>query len=235
MIPPPRANSLLWDGHRDANGNPTGALMMCTRFSGGWTMVYWVDNLPIFPTSAYQAALSAVESLQLHRPVVGVGAFTYPGYYEWGLTWWVGSPMWLWIDSTDSLQWGTHTLNPTAGGFSLNITVTASEVRYDPGDGSRAVVCRNPGTPRYWNPKDPISRRSPSGCDHKYLRTNTLGEIDSRYTISATVIWDVNWTASDGDYGHFTVEMSSIDNPSVHIGEMRAVIIPNDAPAGRPT
>jgi hypothetical protein len=182
--------------------------------------------------------LYSVQSLQLHRPVVGVGAYVYPDEPWWGLTWWVGAPMWLWIDSKDPLQWGTHTLNPSAGGLSLDVTITAKQVRYDPGDGSRPVVCNNAGTPRPWAPDDLMRQDSPTWCQHKYLKTSELGNVDSRYVISATVVWDVVWSASDGDYGRFTVEMTSVDDPSVHVGELVAVIVPDprrQKPTSTPT
>jgi hypothetical protein len=57
------------------------------------------------------------------------------------------------------------------------------------------------------------------------MQTNTLGEIDSRYTVTATVTWQVTWSTTDGQYGQFDIEMASTDNPTIHVGEIHAVIV----------
>jgi hypothetical protein len=143
--------------------------------------------------------------------------------------------MWLWVDATDPLQWGSHTLSATAGALTATATITATQSRYDVGDGTPVIVCRNPGTPRPWDPKAPLKEESPSGCQHRYMRTNELGNIDSRYTVSAEVVWEVIWSATDGEHGYFTMIVSSddnphVDNPTIHVGELRAVLVPNPDP-----
>jgi hypothetical protein len=63
-----------------------------------------------------------------------------------------------------------------------------------------------------------------------YEQTNTLGDIDSRYTVSAVVTWEVSWLASDGQSGVFTTLTTSVDNPSVHVGQLRAVVVADGVP-----
>jgi hypothetical protein len=162
----------------------------------------------------------------LHPPTVGVGAYVYPKYEEWGLSWWVGAPMWLWVDDADPLQWGEHSLDASLEDAGITASVEATRVVFDPGDGSKPVVCQSAGTPRPWDPKDRLDRHSPSRCEHVYEVPNEKGEVDSRYAVSATVEWEVEWRTTDGQSGVFTVEVSSVEDPSVHVGQIRAVLVP---------
>ena len=168
----------------------------------------------------------AVAKLNLSPPTVGVGAYVYPDARDWGLSWWVGAPMWLWVDATDSHQWGHHSVTVTQAGISISVTATATQVSFDPGDGSKPVTCSSPGNVRVWNPRDLLSRHSPSGCEHTYLQINTLGDKSSRFVVSASVTWSVSWSASTGEAGSFTTTTTSVDNPGIHVGEIHVVRVP---------
>jgi hypothetical protein len=135
--------------------------------------------------------------------------------------------MWLWVDSGDTLQWGSHTITADAGGASITAIITSTSVTYDPGDGAAPVTCLNPGTPRPWNPTDLLEHHSPSGCEYTYLTTSELGNRDSRFTVTATVTWDVTWTTTTGESGRFTLTLASDTTTSIHVGELRAVTVPN--------
>ena len=231
-------DSLRWDGHRDSQGNPIGTLYYCTKANGWKYFLYiWAPGSPQTPdlpgVDVVGLVRTAVASLHLKSPTVGVGAFTYRGYEQWGLTWWVGAPMWLLVGPDDPLQWGTHTLSASEGGVSVTATVTATRVSFDPGDGSTAVTCKKPGTLRPWLPDDPLDHHSPSGCEHTYLHTNELGNPDSRFEVSATVTWTVTWTATTGQAGTFTLTTTSSENPTIHVGELRVVRVPNPDEARR--
>jgi len=141
--------------------------------------------------------------------------------------------MWLWVDATDDLQWGTHTISATAGDMSVTATATATSVTFDGGDGSAPKTCHNPGSPRGWHPNDPMSKHSPSGCEHTYLHTNELGNVNSRYEVSAIVTWTVKWSATDEEAGSFTMDVASTTSPSIHVGELRSVMVPNEIPTPR--
>ncbi|MDR0283469.1 MAG: hypothetical protein LBI33_01040 [Propionibacteriaceae bacterium] len=222
-----------WDSHRDASGNPVGTFYTCLRdhvtdfFDDG--MRYWSPDSPSTPgkagTDPVTVVRTAVASLHLHPPTVGVGAYVYPDYEEWGLSWWVGAPMWLWVDASDPLQWGTHTISATEGGLTVTATVSAKTVSFDPGNGDDPIVCVTAGTPRPWNPHELLSKHSPSGCEHTYLHTNELGNINSRYTVSATVDWEVVWSSSDGQAGSFTTDIPSTESASIHVGQLRIVAV----------
>ncbi|MCL2482127.1 MAG: hypothetical protein FWF43_01670 [Propionibacteriaceae bacterium] len=224
------ANSPLWKGHLNASGEPQGTMYRCeVSVAGVLKQAYvWADTGPSTPAKPgvdpVTLVRSAVSSLDLHPPTVGVSAYTYPGYEDWGLSWWVGAPMWLWVDATDPLQWGTHTITASQDSLTVTATVTPSQVSFDPGDANGLVTCKTPGTPRPWDPNDPLSHHSPTGCEHTYLTTNTLGDTTSRYTVSATVSWSVAWSTNDGQSGSFTTTTSSTSNPAIHVGELRVVL-----------
>jgi len=135
--------------------------------------------------------------------------------------------MWLWIDSTDPLEYGTHTITASESGVSITATVTPSYVTYDPGDGSQPVICNNSGTVRPWNRNDLITNHSPSRCEHTYMTINTKGDPDSRFTVTTTVTWKVTWSATNGQNGTFTTNMTSTNTTTIHIGELRVVRVAN--------
>jgi len=222
-------DSPIWNTHRDSAGNPTGTAYQCLVSVNGTlkNTLYWQtiqQSTPIRPgTDPVTLVRSALASLDLHPPTVGVGAYIYPHYENWGLSWWVGAPMWLWVDATDDLQWGTHTLTATQDGTTVTATVTPTTATFDPGDGTTPITCPTPGTPRPWNPDDLLSHHSPTGCEHTYTTTNQLGSIDSRYTITATVTWTIDWTTTDHQHGTFTTTTTSTDHTTIHVGELRIV------------
>ncbi|MCL1907277.1 MAG: hypothetical protein FWG08_05110 [Propionibacteriaceae bacterium] len=172
-------------------------------------------------------ARTTVAELGLKPPQVGVGAYVYPGEEQWGLSWWIGAPLWLWVDDTDTHQWGSHTLSVSEGGLTLNVVVKATQVSFNVGDGTPPVVCWSQGTPRPWNPNELMSKQSPSRCEHRYQTLNEQGNPDSRFTVSATVTWTATWNTTTGQAGSFTLDMSSTNNPTIHIGELRVVRVPN--------
>ena len=113
----------------------------------------------------------------------------------------------------------------TAGGLTVTATAKSTKVSWDVGDGTAPIVCKNPGTPRPWNPRELMNKHSPLGCEHAYMQTNELGNVNSRYQVSATVIWEVTWSSTDGQYGSFTMEMTSEDDPAVHVVELHGWVI----------
>jgi len=232
------ADSPWWDTHRDTHGNPVGTYYLCRTFGLEPTTEapYWEPApliTPRVPGPDPEAAVrTAVASLKLHPPTVGVGAYVYPKYEKWGLGWWVGAPMWLWVDTNDPLQWGTHTITAALGTDSITATITATQVTYTTGDDTPPTICKTPGTPRPWKKDDPLDRHSPTNCEHTYWHTNKLGDVNSRYTVTATVTWNITWTATDGQSGHFSINMTSTDNPTIHVGELYTVRVPDPTPTG---
>ncbi len=99
----------------------------------------------------------------------------------------VGIETWMWIDAA---AWQSVTATASIPGLSVSATATPQQVTWDMGDGS-TVVCDGPGTP--YDSNRAIADQS-SECTHVYQRRGA-------YTVSATVVWAVEWSASDGTGG----------------------------------
>ena len=214
------------DEHKDENGNYIGTLYLCSPFNWSPTfdyyLPYWVDDAESTPqVDAEAIAQQIVATLELHPPTIGVGAYVYRQAPQYGLSWWIGAPMWLWIDHFDTLQWGTHTLTASQSGVTVTATIKSLKVTYDTGDGS-TVVCGNPGARRPFDKDKPAKEHSP-GCDYTYLTRNAHDDPTSRYTVSAKVTWQTTWTATNNQSGKFTFDVASTNSPTVHIGELYTV------------
>jgi len=218
-MPPPD------DAYRNPDGATTGQWYACRGASsgGGNVKYFWFDNEPAATVDAAAVAHRLVDSLGLKPPGVGVGAWVDPGFEAWGRSWWVGAPLWLWIDnSADSTAWGWHTLSASQSGVTVTASVSPGQVTFTTGDGG-SVSCTTPGTPRSYNPTALLSEHSPSGCEYTYQQTNVLGDPGSRYSVSATVTWSVTYYATNGQRGAFTLQTHSADNPTIHVGQLKSL------------
>jgi hypothetical protein len=103
----------------------------------------------------------------------------------------VNLPTWLWVDN-----WAP--VVGTASSPALTVTVTARPrvVSWQMGDGSAALVC-GAGTP--WN-ATLREEQQRSDCTHTYRRSSA-NEPGQRFTATATMTWDVSWSASNGESG----------------------------------
>ncbi len=126
-------------------------------------------------------ARSAVSSLTLAFP----SPQTNPGIDQRQLP---GIDTWMWIDAAD---WQPVSASASIPGMSATVTATPTQVTWDMGDGSAPVVCDGPGTP--YDPERPPADQT-SDCTYRYQRRGS-------YPASATVRWEITWSASDGDGG----------------------------------
>jgi len=208
--------------YHNPDGTVSGRWYACLQnVTDTWkTSLFWLDIKPAVVVDASTVARRLVDSIGLRPPEVGVGAWVEPGFEVWGRSWWVGAPLWLWIDnSTDPATWGGHTLSANQSGVSVTATINPTVVTFTTGDGG-TITCTSPGTPRVYDPAALLSQHSPSGCEYIYGHTNRLGDPGSRFTVTATVTWSVTYQASDGQHGGFTVQTHSTDNPTIHIGQL---------------
>ncbi len=230
-----QADTHIWNTHRDKNGDTNGALYLCrAETTPDYLGIHvWMEHAPDTPSrEGYDRETleqTALASIELHPPTAGVGAYIYPEHAEYGLIWIVGAPLWLWVDTTDDRQWGTHTSVIELEGTTLTTTATASHTTYTTGDDSEPTICHNPGTPRPWNPNSPLNQQSPT-CEHTYLTTSELGNTESHYTVTATVTWTIQWHTNNGQSGATTLDLTSTNNPHIHISELRIVTYNNPQP-----
>ncbi len=148
-------------------------------------------SLAFVRTFTYHASAPAVSPATLARqasrllPLLYPSPATAPPATSTQL---VGVRTWLWIDPQDY-----RPLTATAEVPGLTVTATAKPVgvRWTFGDGAPALDCKGPGTP--YDPGRPDASQSTS-CAHGYTAAGT-------YTVTATILWRVTWTGSDGSAG----------------------------------
>lgn len=106
---------------------------------------------------------------------------------------------WLWIGSG---IWHPISTSASAGKLTATVTAVPVSVTWDTGDG-HVLVCSGPGTP--WNPLVATGSQETS-CYHVW-RTSSLGQPADgpggtpAYRLSATINWEVSWSASNGRSG----------------------------------
>jgi len=96
----------------------------------------------------------------------------------------VGVTTWFRVDTA----WQTFSATATLGGVSATVTATPVQVVWDPGDGTAPITCDGPG-----NAFDPARPGTVSDCAHTYLRRTAAD-----HALTATLTYDVAWTATDG-------------------------------------
>jgi hypothetical protein len=100
----------------------------------------------------------------------------------------VNLEIWLWIDQA---SWGRRTATASVPGLSVTVVATPLTVTWRPGDGT-VQVCNGPGTA--YDPGRGPDAQQPT-CAHTY-RSSSLGQPAGRYQMTATITWQVSWTAS---------------------------------------
>jgi hypothetical protein len=168
----------------------------------------WMDNPPGGPTPA---ALARQALAKLHLLGAQIGITPDPNGSGS-----VGLPVWLWTAVTPG-TWGPQSASATSGGITVTITARAQRIVWSMGDRG-SVTCDNPGTPyeaRYGNSMSPT-------CGYRYSAPSaTQANPNSRYTVTATTYWRVDWSGG-GQSGVLTPTSQS--QTSVRIGEIPVVV-----------
>ncbi len=99
----------------------------------------------------------------------------------------VGIPTWFWVADA----WAAQSATASVGPIAATVTATPAVLEVDTGDGEH-ITCSGAGIE--W-----AEGRS-STCTHTYTRSSRHHPA-GRYPVTATVTWDVAWTATDGDAG----------------------------------
>jgi len=148
------------------------------------TTVRPAAGTPVAPRPPTRDELIAAARRPL--PLPGVQTSPRPGLDQL-----VNLPTWMWIDN-----WAP--VVGTASSPALTVTVTARprNVYWRMGDGTADVVCGG-GTP--WNPSLREEQQR-SDCTHTYKRSSAH-ESGLRFTATASMTWEVTWTASNGESG----------------------------------
>ncbi|MDR2895349.1 MAG: hypothetical protein LBV30_01650 [Propionibacteriaceae bacterium] len=218
-------DSPLWLGHRrEGFGDDT-------PYSCAWWSyladgdVYWVEGVlstPVRPqVDARVLADRAVASIGLHAPTVNASAYVYDQWPDQGVMWWVGAPMWFWIDAGDRLQYGRHQASVTVDGVTLSVEVSFQSVTFNSGLDEGSVTCTSPFDVRS---RDSLLRdHAPSGCEYTYMVTSDLDDAGDRFQLSGFSDWLVEWTSSDNQSGQFDYRTPVSDGPAVRVNELHVV------------
>ena len=170
------------------------------------------DPAPAAPSG--EAALSetvvqqAMAQLQLPKPVIRMSP-------DAGAAQVVRFPMWLWIDASG---WRQVSKTVQVPGASLTATATPQRVIWSMGDGG-SVTCAGPGTP--YSSHYPAGASSPD-CGYVYQRSSA-GQPDERFTVKATVVWDVAWQGAGKSGTVPGMEMTS--QVPVRVSEVQSVVV----------
>jgi hypothetical protein len=121
-------------------------------------------------------------------------------------------PTWFWVTNHTEL-----TNTDTIGGLTISVTATPTDVTWDPGDGSKPIVCDGPGT--IWTGDSPDAE---TDCSHTYRRS-TAGQPDNQLTVTASITWELSWTLNGTDQGIFETYQTTTAIPH-QVGE---IPIPN--------
>ena len=147
------------------------------------------------------AARLAVSPPQVElSPKVGLNQITQLATYMWVTNW---EP-----DSTSA----------SVPGVTSTVTATPTKVTWDMGNGDQ-VVCNGPGTPfDFSRPEDSQT----TDCTYTYRHSST-GQPGGVYQVSATMSYDVSWSAEGAPGGGALPAVSATESFPVRVIEIHAV------------
>jgi hypothetical protein len=209
--PQPPATDPAWSGHQPGNGS----VWRVSCPNAGWpgasaffvVALQWFAAPPAGPNPA-QLAEQASAQMTMRAPAIA----TAP---DSGATALVGAPVWVW-DAKDPQTWGPQTVTVAAGALSVTATSKVTDVAWNFGDGT-TLDCPTGGTPyqaTYGGAPSP-------DCGHVYT-ASSAAQPGARYTLSATAVWTLNWTATDGETGVLAFRLT--DTAPLAVGEGQAVV-----------
>jgi len=114
----------------------------------------------------------------------------------------VNERTWLWIDPT---TWQSLSATASAGAVSATAKATPVQVMWNLGDGDR-LTCNGPGAP--YDPSKNEGEQSTS-CTYVWPRSSAT-EQGGMFTITATIVWRVTWTAVGAPGGG---SLGSVNSP----------------------
>jgi hypothetical protein len=133
----------------------------------------------------------------------------------------VNYPVWLWVDDP-----GPLTATVSLRGVTVTATATISNVTWNMGEKDGAstptVTCNGPGAA----PTDAeIGALAKPDCGYTYTRKSTKERTNgtSKWPVTATVDWTVNWTSNVGPSG--TLALQTNGASALTVGEWRSVLV----------
>lgn len=123
---------------------------------------------------------------------------------------------WLWVPAA---QWEPRRVSASAGPVTSTVTATPARLVWDMGNGDH-VFCDGPGTPYRTSL---ATQDDTSGCRYTY-RHSSAGQPGDAYQVTATIEWEVTWTATGAAGGGSlgSIEMSTTQ--PVRVSEIQALV-----------
>ncbi|HET7486519.1 MAG TPA: hypothetical protein VFJ85_01225 [Acidimicrobiales bacterium] len=125
----------------------------------------------------------------------------------------VNLPTWMWLEN-----WAPASATATEGGLTVTVTATPKRVVWRMGAGD-PVVC---GAGRAWNPALREEQQS-SDCTFTY-RASSANQPDLMYRASATMVFDISWSATNGESGSLG-QASTTTDFRMRVAEGQALVI----------
>jgi hypothetical protein len=152
-----------------------------------------------------QLAAQAMSSISIASPVIRTSPSANGRLY-------VQIPTWLWLEPG---WWTPYEATAEAGRVWSTVRAVPVATTWSLGDG-HTVSCRGPGTA--WRPG---ADESSSSCTYTY-RNSSAGRTGGRFTVEATVTFEVSWSSNAGPGGALPGigRTSSVD---VEVGEIQAI------------
>ncbi len=159
---------------------------------------FWVTQAKTAaPVNPAVVARQAVSKLPLPSPTIEMAP---PA----GANQLVNVAAWLWIPPG---AWRGLSAVATAGPVTATATATPTEVVWDMGDGHR-VTCAGPGTPY-----DRNTPNAATSCSYTWTQSSA-GQPGGVYQVTATVYWQVAWTAVGAPGGG---SLGLVPGPASHV------------------
>lgn len=213
MEPQPALSDSAWGGESE------GAVYSCVRPNGalvpdpGLAFMRWLPRSPdggvVTRADAEDAARRVLASMGLVAVDVGMQP---RGDTPRRMTY-VGWNTWLWADEPSVEQWGPMAVSASSSGIAVSLDARVTELVWDMGDGS-AVTC---GRGTEWS-----ALRSGGGENVASPDCGYVYERDGYYTVTATSVWEVEWSAA-GFSGVLPLALSR--SREIIVGELQAVVI----------
>lgn len=207
-VPQPPVEHVVWGGRTD------GVVHECVRpgFSGipdpSQVFQRWLSPAQE-AVDPLALAWRAVASMNLVAPELGM--FPRPVGQDAASMGYVGWNVWLWVADPGPNTWGPISASASDQGYTVTATAEASQVMWEMGNGD-VVTC---GAGSAWSVQYRNNEASPD-CGYVY-------EQDGHYTVSATVLWEIEWS---GPSASGVLELELARSEDVVIAEAQVVNVP---------
>lgn len=130
-----------------------------------------------------------------------------------GLNQIVQLPTWMWVTN-----WAPDSASASVPGVTATVTAAPTKVTWNMGNGDQ-VVCNGPGTP--FDFSRPEASQA-TDCSYTYRHSST-GQPGGVYQVSATMSYDVFWSAEGAPGGGALPAVSATETFPVRVVEIHAV------------